>query len=168
MSPVVAKTGENLGVLKSAGGNGFSHVMQWSELAPADLAKLKALSAGPVLPLVALQMQLASISRRLNENIELTRQAINEIRQVTQEDRWATLIALDASVSKAVEEARHVGKVSKSILAPIHSKEDDIRKSSDLFKQIVAKPPLRPSSWMPNLRPTWLSSLKKRPAKCWR
>lgn len=139
MSPVVAKTGENLGVLKDAGGNGFSHVMQWSELAPADLAKLKALSAGPALPLVALQMQLASISRRLDENIELTRQAINEIRQVTQEERWATLIALDSSVSKAVKEARQVGEVSESIFAPILSQETDISKSRDLFKRNVVK-----------------------------
>ncbi|MFW0181052.1 hypothetical protein [Rothia sp. P5766] len=139
MVPVVAKTGENLGVLKTAGGNGFSHIMRWSELAPADLARLSALSTGPGMVLVALQMQLSSISRRLDENLKLTRQAINEIRQATQEERWSTLISLDSSVSKAVEEARQIGQVSTGIFSPILSKETDILKSRNLFKQNISK-----------------------------
>lgn len=132
----VAGSSANYGVLIDKSGK-IAAQMQW---VPFDPATLKAV-AGANIPvmgaIVALSQQLASIEKKVDLNIDLTRQAINEIRIATQEDRWSTLISMDHAISKAVEEAHTIGEVSNHVFAPIQSKETDIIKSRELFTRKV-------------------------------
>lgn len=120
-------------------GSSIGASMQWTKLSPQTLATLTGPGMLPTLALAAVAQQVASVNRKLDENLALTRQSINEIRQATQEDRWATLISLDAVVSKALDEARAIGSVSSLVFAPIQSKEAEIIKSRELFTNNVQK-----------------------------
>lgn len=128
----------NYGVLLN--GKDIATLLQWEYLDPKTIA---ALTGRPEImiaaAIAALALQLDSIEKKVDENIELTRQAINEIRQATQEDRWSSLISLDQSVSKAVLEARHTEEVSNHVFAPLQGKETDIIKSRELFTRNVQK-----------------------------
>lgn len=120
-------------------GSSIGASLQWTALPPETAALLTGPGMLPTLALAGVANQVATINRKLDENLELTRQAINEIRQATQEDRWATLISLDKVVSKALDEARSVGQVTGHIFGPIQGKESEIIKSRELFSNNVQK-----------------------------
>lgn len=127
----------NLGSLMK--GNSIGASLQWNYLSPEKYAFLSGLGLLPTLALAGVAYQIATINRKLDKNLELTRQAINEARQATQEDRWATLISLDKVVSKALDEARAIGQVTGHIFEPIQGKEAEIIRSRELFTNNVQK-----------------------------
>lgn len=88
---------------------------------------------GPAMVLLALQIQLASISRRVDENIELTRDVLRTIR----EDQWATLLGLHETSLQALNEAEATGLVNDHIFAPLASRQPDLRKYRKLFMDFV-------------------------------
>ena len=104
----VQSGGWNLGVLTE--GHGFSHVVRWAPATSAQAATLLS-SLGPAAALLSLQMQLASVSRRVDENLELTQEVLKELRQ----DHWNTLLGLYETTVRAVEEAQMVGFVNQHI-----------------------------------------------------
>lgn len=92
-------------------------------------------SLGPAAALLAVQMQLASISRRVDENIELTRDVLKAIH----EDQWMTLLGLHETTMRAVREAQAVGSVNDHVFAAIATKEADLRKQRHLFLSFVRR-----------------------------
>lgn len=90
-------------------------------------------SLGPAAALLAVQMQLASISRRIDENIELTR----DVLQAIHEDQWMTLLGLHETTMRAVREAQAAGSVNDHVFAAIATKEADLRKQRHLFTSFV-------------------------------
>lgn len=90
---------------------------------------------GPAAALLAVQMQLASISRRIDENIDLTRDVLRAIH----EDQWMTLLGLHETTMRAVREAQAVGSVNDHVFAAIATKESDLRKQRHLFMSFVRK-----------------------------
>lgn len=123
----VTSGGWNLGTL--AGSNGqFAHAVRWAPAVGAQSATMLA-ALGPAAALLALQMQLASISRRVDENIELTRDVLRAVH----EDQWATLLGLYETTTRAVREARAVGVVNDHIFAALRAREADLRKQRHLF-----------------------------------
>ncbi|MGP9651344.1 hypothetical protein ACT3TP_12765 [Glutamicibacter sp. AOP38-B1-38] len=123
--------GQSLGTIVTANGKLVAH----ARLLPAVGAQgaLLAPMLGPALVLLALQMQLASISRRVDENIELTRDVLRAIHQ----DQWATLIGLHETSLQALNEAEAAGTVNEHIFAPLASRQADLRKFRKLFVDFV-------------------------------
>ncbi|NUT04191.1 MAG: hypothetical protein HOV76_11985 [Hamadaea sp.] len=123
--------GWNLGSLVTRNKT-IAHSVRW---APAHAAKTAGLLAalGPAAALLALQVQLASISRRIDENIELTRDVLRALH----EDQWATLLGLYETTTRAVREAQAVGAVNDHIFAAIATREADLRKQRHLFMSFV-------------------------------
>lgn len=125
--------GWNLGSL--VGNNGkIAASVRWAPATGAQTASM--LSAlGPAAALLALQVQLASISRRVDENIELTRDVLRALH----EDQWATLLGLHETTMRAVREAQAVGAVNDHIFASIATRDADLRKQRRLFMSLVQR-----------------------------
>lgn len=132
----VAGSSANYGILLD-GSKKFAAHIQWVPFDPATLTAIAGANIPVMATLVAMTKQLTSIEKKVDLNIDLTRQAINEIRIATQEDRWSTLISMDHAITKAVEEAHVTGEVSNHVFAPIQSKETYIIKSRELFTRKV-------------------------------
>ncbi|WP_212844915.1 hypothetical protein [Catellatospora sp. IY07-71] len=122
--------GWNLGTLARNGK--FAHSVRWAPATGAQTAGLLA-ALGPAAALLALQVQLASISRRIDENIELTRDVLRALH----EDQWATLLGLHETTMRAVREAQAVGAVNDHVFASIATREADLRKQRHLFMSLV-------------------------------
>ncbi|MCL0120876.1 hypothetical protein [Corynebacterium pygosceleis] len=90
---------------------------------------------GAQAPLLALQIQLASISGRLDRNIELTDRVLDELRT----EQIAELRSLKQVVDGAVSEARAAGGVSDHVYDPIRSRQTDVRKHRHIFHDRMDK-----------------------------
>ncbi|WP_339621330.1 hypothetical protein [uncultured Salinibacterium sp.] len=123
--------GWNLGSI--VGNNGqIAASVRWAPATGMQSVGILA-ALGPAAALLALQLQLASISRRLDENIELTR----DILKALHEDQWATLLGLHETTMRAVEEAQAAGTVNDHIFRAIGTREADLRKQRHLFTTFV-------------------------------
>lgn len=123
--------GWNLGSL--VGGNGkIAASVRWAPATGAQSAEMLA-ALGPAAALLAIQVQLASISRRIDENIELTRDVLRALH----EDQWATLLGLHETTMRAVREAQAVGAVNDHVFAAIATRDADLRKQRHLFTSLV-------------------------------
>lgn len=92
-------------------------------------------SLGPAAALLALQVQVAAISRKIDENIELTR----DVLQAIHEDQWATLLGLHETTMRAVREAQAAGGVNDHVFAAIATRDADLRKQRHLFTGFVRR-----------------------------
>lgn len=123
--------GWNLGSLVSSNGK-IAASVRWAPATGVQSATILA-ALGPAAALLALQIQLASISRRIDENIELTRDVLHALH----EDQWTTLLGLHETTLRAVREAQLAGAVNDHIFAAIATREADLRKQSHLFRSLV-------------------------------
>ncbi|MGL3806000.1 hypothetical protein ACSYDW_07860 [Paeniglutamicibacter sp. R2-26] len=123
--------GQSLGTIVNAQGTIVASA-RFLPVAAGQAASLP-MMLGPSVALLALQMQLASISRRVDENIELTRDVLRALHQ----DQWATLLGLHETSLRALEEARVTGTVNDHIFAPLASRDADLRKQRHLFTNLV-------------------------------
>lgn len=123
----ITRNGWNLGVLKGANGQIVQHI-QWAPATAAKATQILA-SLGPAAALLALQAQLASISRQVEKNIELTHRVLRAL----YEDQWATLMGLHEATLRAAREAQVMGTVSDHIFTSISSKEAELNKQRRLF-----------------------------------
>lgn len=124
--------GWNLGSLVSNGRIVSS--VRWVPAVGAQSATL--LSAlGPAAALLALQLQLASISRRVDENIVLTRDVLMALHG----DQWATLLGLHETTMRAAREAQTAGMVNDHIFAAVATREADLRKQRHLFASFMKR-----------------------------
>lgn len=123
--------GWNLGPIVDRSGKIVAQV-RYAPVAGAQSAAMLS-TLGPAGALLAIQVQLASISRRIDENIELTRDVLRALH----EDQWATLLGLNETTMRAVREAQAVGAVNDHIFAAIATKEADLRKQRHLFLSLV-------------------------------
>ncbi len=123
--------GWNLGPIVDGSGKIVAQARYAPVVAAQSAAMLTAL--GPAIALLQIQMQLESISRRIDENIELTRDVLRALH----EDQWATLLGLHETTVRAVREAKAVGAVNDHIFASIATKDADLRKQRHLFMSLV-------------------------------
>lgn len=125
-------SGQNLGAIINANGT----IVGQARFLPVSFAQGASSGSallGPAMVLLALQMQLASISRRIDENIELTQSVLRAIHQ----DQWAALLGLHETSLRALSEAEAAGTVTDHIFAPLASREADLRKYRKLFIDFV-------------------------------
>ena len=125
--------GWNLGSLVTSNGK-FAHSVRWAPATGVQSAGMLA-ALGPAAALLALQVQMASISRRIDENIELTR----DVLQALHEDQWTTLLGLHETTMRAVREAEAAGAVNDHVIASIATKDADLRKQRHLFMSLVRR-----------------------------
>ncbi|WP_433352575.1 hypothetical protein ACQPYV_19680 [Micromonospora saelicesensis] len=123
--------GWNLGSLVTSKGK-IAASVRWAPVTGAQAASILT-ALGPAAALLALQVQLASISRRIDENIQLTR----DVLQALHEDQWTTLLGLHETTMRAVREAQAAGAVNDHIYAAIATREPDLRKQRLLFRSFV-------------------------------
>ena len=123
--------GWNLGSLVTSNGK-TAHSVRWAPATSVQSVGMLA-AIGPAAALLAIQVQLASISRRLDENIELTRDVLRALH----EDQWTTLLGLHETTMRAVREAEAVGAVNDHVFASIATKDADLRKQRHLFMSLV-------------------------------
>ncbi|RAJ46344.1 hypothetical protein K353_00722 [Kitasatospora sp. SolWspMP-SS2h] len=89
-----------------------------------------AVTLGPALASIALQMQLNEITGLVRTNIALTTQVLTAIRN----EQWAELTGLVATVERAIEQAREVGAVPASLWDGLAGSEALLRKQVDLYR----------------------------------
>ncbi|MGZ0713117.1 hypothetical protein ACWPKO_32755 (plasmid) [Coraliomargarita sp. W4R53] len=123
--------GWNLGSLVGSNGQ-IAASVRWAPAAGVQSTTMLA-ALGPAAALLAIQVQLASISRRLDENIELTRDVLHALH----EDQWTTLLGLHETTLRAVREAQTAGVVNDHIFAAIATREADLRKQRHLFAGFI-------------------------------
>lgn len=131
-TPMVS-AGQNLGVLVGESGT-ISSLIRWTPALDAQAA-LVAAQGGPLLLFVMVQAQLASISRQIDENIELTREVV----QLLRKDKWTTLQAHHETVLNAVAEAQAIGGVSDHIFNRIVGLEMLLRDQRKWFTSSVVE-----------------------------
>lgn len=126
----VQSGGWNLGVLATDGK--FSHVVRW---APATSVQATTMLSGlgPALVLLEFQVQLAAISRKVDENVELTRGVLKELHR----DHWDTLLGLHETTIKAIAEAQDVGFVNDHIYEAVKTRQADLQTERRVFSRYV-------------------------------
>ncbi|MFC8721840.1 hypothetical protein [Kitasatospora sp. NPDC057198] len=88
---------------------------------------------GPVLSSIALQMQLNEITGLVRTNIALTTQVLTAIRH----DQWSELTGLVTTVERAIEQAREIGAVPKSLWGSLAGSEALLDKQLVLYRSNV-------------------------------
>lgn len=123
--------GYNLGTLVGQNGKMVAQV-RWLPAAGAQAASIAA-AMGPALALLAIQVQLAQISKLVRENIELTSAVLKALRI----DKWSQLHGLSTAMRMALGEAEHVGVVSDKIWNNVSGKEVELRAVRKYFRDQV-------------------------------
>ncbi|GGM32467.1 MULTISPECIES: hypothetical protein [Micromonospora] len=88
---------------------------------------------GPALAMIALQMQLSTITGLVRTNIALTSQVLTTIRS----GQWAELTALVTTVDQTVDQARKLESVPTSLWDTVAGKRADLRTQLDLYRMNV-------------------------------
>ncbi|RLP80836.1 hypothetical protein D9V34_01065 [Mycetocola lacteus] len=130
MKPMVSN-GWNLGTLVGEKGKAAASI-RWAPAAGAQSAAVLA-TLGPAMALLALQIQIASISRRVDTNIELTQ----SVQRFLEQDQMDTLRGLYDTTIRAVAEAQAAGVVNDHIYAAVSTREADFRKLKTAYDRQV-------------------------------
>lgn len=156
MQPIVGADGWNIGTLRGA--RGFAHSVQWAPASGAAGLQF-ASNLGPAMALVAIQMQLTDISRKVDQNIRLTKEVLAELGWVND----AELVALVRDVHRAYAEALHIGAVTPEVYGEMRGKADRIDKSrSLLITRVSAYVDELEEANSPESRRKWLSERAER------
>ncbi len=125
MTPLV-KDGWNLGALMN--GTKFGASVRGTSAVDAEAA-LAATSLGPQMALLAISAQLASISRRVDENIDLTRDVLEALHA----DHCHAIKAMYDEIDDALETARDAGSVTAGNVDRIKHLGPSLRKERAYF-----------------------------------
>jgi hypothetical protein len=128
----IVKEGWNLGTLAKDGK--FVRQVRWLPAGSAGTVSILA-AVGPAAALVAIQWQLAQISRLVEQNIALTHEVLTLIRT----EQWADARAHHDSVLSALRHAQALGTVTRDIWDHVQaqSSETALRKNRQLFFEHV-------------------------------
>ncbi|MER7417618.1 hypothetical protein ABT346_12690 [Micromonospora peucetia] len=128
---LAVKDGANLGTVFFNGR--IVHAARFIPVTAVNPATLAA-TLGPVLAMIAIQMQLSEVTGLTRTNIALTNQVLTTIRH----EQWAELTALVASIDRAVDQAREIGSVPTSLWNSVAGTEPALRKQRDLYRLNVS------------------------------
>ncbi len=109
-----SSSGWNLGSLAIDGK--ITHSVRWLPAGSQEVAGVLA-AVGPAAALVAIQWQLAQISRLVESNIQLTRR----VRETQKSEDWARASGHAKSIAAAIRHARKVGRVTKEIWTEVQA-----------------------------------------------
>jgi hypothetical protein len=123
------KDGAKLGSIFKDG-----HLVAQARFVPVSMTASAIAAIGPAVAMVALQMQLNKISGLVESNIALTKQTLGLINQ----EQWAELAGLSASIDRAIDQAEQVGSLTTSIWENIAGNEPKVDKQLDLYRRKVS------------------------------
>lgn len=126
---LAVKDGANLGTVLTSSGFRQARFIPVEGLSVAQTAA----AVGPALAMFALQMQLNEVTSLVRSNIALTRQVLEQIRR----KEWSELAALAATVERAVDQAREIESVPKSLWENVAGSEASLRTQRDLYLRNV-------------------------------
>jgi len=126
----IVKDGYNLGVLTQGGK--FAAQVRWVPATGVQAATVAA-SAGPAFALMAISAQLSSLSKRVDQNLELTRDVLQTLLQ----DHWNALSGMYDTVVDAIDEAREVGAVTPRVFGRVAHLESELRAEHKHFESRV-------------------------------
>lgn len=121
----------NLGSLTDSSGK-IVQTVQWTMVGAASLPGLPAVAAavGPALALMGIQMQLARISRLVEEGNRLTDAVLLELRT----EKWAEVQSYHQGMLAMVAEAREIGAVNDNIWQNVAGNELLLRSVREEFR----------------------------------
>lgn len=120
--------GYNLGSLVSEGK--IVAQVRWLPATSASVASVAA-SVGPALALIAIQMQLAAITKLVQHNLELTSQVLQTVRH----EHWSAVTGHHKTLVRELDHARHVGAVTDAIWKNVRGHESVIEAQWDFFQR---------------------------------
>ena len=128
--------GKNLGALVGKNGK-IAHQIRWMSATGAKTTSVFA-ALGPAAAALTLQAQLASVSKKLDKNLEETRAVAHEIYK----DRWYDLMGLYKNAMRAFREAQDLGVVNQHtfslVAADLSNLEGKRRSFRDNLRRHVA------------------------------
>ena len=128
--------GKNLGALVGKNGK-MAHQIRWMSATGAKTTSVFA-ALGPAAAALTLQAQLASVSKKLDKNLEETRAVAHEIYK----DRWYDLMGLYKNAMRAFREAQDLGVVNQHtfslVAADLSNLEGKRRSFRDNLRRHVA------------------------------
>lgn len=129
---LAVKDGANLGGVFANG-----RIVHQARLIPmtAMSAAEVAVSIGPALAMVALQMMLSQVGSLVRTNIALTNDVLTSMRH----DQWAELTALVDTVDRTVSRARELGTVTTTEWEKVAAKDDVLRGQRETYRLKVGE-----------------------------
>lgn len=122
----------NLGSLTDGTGQ-IVQTIQWTSAGAAGLVGAAPIIA-PALALLAIQMQLAKISRLVKEGNRLTNEVLLELRT----EKWSTVQGYHEGMLAMVAEARAIGAVNDNIWQNVSGNEPQLRGIREDFRRKVS------------------------------
>lgn len=125
----MTSSGLNLGALTDGGGK-VAHLIRWTPAFGAQAVSLLA-AMGPAAAFLAIQLQLSSLSCRIDKNIKLTKKIIQNL----EEEQYSRVQALEKTSQDCLESALEAREVGPRIWDRIKMREPDLRELFDNFKK---------------------------------
>lgn len=129
---LAVKDGANLGAVFANGR--IAHQARLIPVTAVSAAEV-AVSIGPALAMVALQMMLSRVSGLVRTNIALTGEVLTTMRH----GQWAGLTALVDTVDRAVGRAREIGSVTTTEWEKVAAKEGALREQRETYRLNVGE-----------------------------
>ncbi|WP_431983996.1 hypothetical protein [Streptomyces qinglanensis] len=124
---LAAKDGGNLGAVMVRGR--VVHQARFYSVNAVSKAQTAA-SIGPALAMVGLQMMLSEVSGLVRTNLAVTSQVLTTIRK----DQWAELTGLVAAIDRAVDQAREIESVPRSLWEDVAGSGALLQKQLELYE----------------------------------
>jgi len=125
--------GLNLGALTDSGGK-VAHLIRWTPAVGAQAVGLLA-AMGPAAALFAIQLQLSSLSSRIDKNIKLTKKIIQNL----EEEQYSRVRAFEKTTQECLESALEFHEVYPRSWDKIKTRESDLREVFDNFKKKLSE-----------------------------
>ena len=119
----------NLGALTGGGGK-VAHLIRWTPAVGAQAVGLLA-AMGPAAALFAIQLQLSSLSSRIDKNIKLTKKIIQNL----EEEQYSRVLAFEKTTQECLDSALEFQEVDPRNWDKIKTHEPDLRELFDNFKK---------------------------------
>jgi hypothetical protein len=123
----------NLGSLVDSSGH-IVHSVQWITAGATGVAAGVA-AVGPALAMMAIQMQLAKITRLAEENLRLSDAILEELRT----EHWAEVEGYHSAMIDMIKEARGIGEVNSNIWQNVSGNEGHLQKVRAHFRRKVER-----------------------------
>ena len=125
--------GLNLGALTDSGGK-VAHLIRWTPAVGAQAVGLLT-AIGPAAALLATQLQLSSLSSRIDKNIKLTKKIIQNL----EEGQYSRVRAFEKTTQECLESALEFHEVYPRSWDKIKTRESDLREVFDNFKKKLSE-----------------------------
>lgn len=125
------KDGWNIGVLVKDGK--FAHSVRWLPASSAGVLSVIA-AAGPAVAMIAIQTQLAAITRLGEHNLELTGQLMQTFRN----QHWAQVEGRHKKLAGEIENALHIGVVVDEIWSGVLGLDSELEADLQFFAKEIS------------------------------